>query len=81
MKKYEKPIIQFESFVLSEHIADCGWELQSGDTQSCHAIGDTSWGYPDDVKGFTVNVVTTCDVEPEGYCYTNSSANLGLFRS
>lgn len=81
MKKYVKPVVQFESFVLSEHIADCGWELQSGDTQSCHAIGDPDWGYPSDVKTFIVNSGNICDIEPEGYCYTNSSAAVGLFKS
>lgn len=81
MKVYEKPKVYFERFELSQHVADCGWELQSVNENVCYATGDTSWGYPDDMKAFTPEVVNSCEVEPEGYCYTNGSSSIGLFRS
>lgn len=81
MKTYVKPTIQFESFVLSQHIADCGWELQFGDVNACYATGDAAWGYPTDVKAFNTGIVSECEVTPEGYCYTNGSSSVGLFQS
>lgn len=80
MKIYEKPTVYFERFELSQHVADCGWELQSGNENSCYATGDPEWGYPTDVKAFVSNG-GICDVEPEGYCYTVSSSSVGLFKS
>lgn len=82
MKVYEKPRVYIEKFELSEHVADCGWELQSNDTKSCYATVDPTWGYPEELKGFTPGVVELCDVEPEIYCYTNGTGDsVGLFKS
>ncbi|MDO4312470.1 MAG: hypothetical protein Q4C52_05245 [Eubacteriales bacterium] len=82
MKVYEKPRVSFERFELSQHVADCGWELQSNDVNNCYATGDPEWCYPTDVKAFTPGVtVSGCDVEPEGYCYTVGSGGIGLFKS
>lgn len=80
MKVYEKPRISIERFVLSQHVADCGWELQLGDEKSCFATGDSEWGYPSDVRAFLADSVV-CEVEPEGYCYTVGSGGVGLFKS
>lgn len=80
MKVYEKPRVYIEKFELSEHVADCGWELQSNDTKSCFATGDPDWGYPTDVLAFIADN-GICKVEPQGYCYTNSSSEVGLFKS
>lgn len=81
MKVYEKPMVYFERFELSQHVADCGWELQSQNVETCHATGDPEWYYPTDVKAFTPGVVSECDVEPQGYCYTASTSAIGLFKS
>ena len=80
MKTYVKPTIQFESFVLSQHIADCGWELQSQRVESCYATGDPDWDYPTDVKAF-IKDKGVCESEPEGYCWTSGSSNVGLLAS
>ncbi|MGM9537036.1 MAG: hypothetical protein ACI3VN_01750 [Candidatus Onthomonas sp.] len=79
-KSYVKPELVYESFVLNQHIADCGWELQLASETSCYATGDAEWGNPADVKAFT-DGVNGCEIEPEGYCYTNGSSAVGLFRS
>lgn len=80
MKKYVKPEIYYENFELSQHIADCGWELKAANENTCYAKGDTSWGYSDDVKAF-INNSGICDIQPEGYCYTNGSSAVGLYKS
>ena len=52
MKVYEKPRITIEQFTLSQHVADCGWELQAGNEDSCIANPDPEWnlGVPDGTK-------------------------------
>lgn len=80
MKKYVKPELYYENFELSQHIADCGWELQSANENSCYAKGDTEWCYPSDVKAFIAET-GICDIQPEGYCYTNGSNAVGLYKS
>lgn len=80
MKKYVKPEIYYENFELSQHIADCGWELQEANENICHATGDTDWGYPSDVFAF-ITGAHSCDIQPEGYCYTNGSSAVGLYKS
>lgn len=41
MKKvYEKPQVYMERFELAEHIAACGLQLDSADTNSCKVISD-----------------------------------------
>lgn len=83
MKKYVKPELYYENFELSQHIADCGWELQSANENICSAKGDQNWGYPDDVKAFITGITGTgiCEIQPEGYCYTNGSNAVGLYKS
>lgn len=80
MKVYEKPRVYIERFELSQHVADCGWELQQDNENVCYAISDPEWGFPDGLKAF-MGSNTNCDTEPEGYCYTPSSGAVGLFRS
>lgn len=81
MKPYVKPELYYENFTLSQHIADCGWELQSANVDACYAKGDTEWGYPDDVFPFAQGNDACADGPVEGYCYTNSSSAVGLFKS
>lgn len=80
MKKYVKPEIYYENFELSQHIADCGWELKSANENTCYATGDTDWGYSSDVFAF-ITGVNNCAIQPEGYCYTNGSSAVGLYKS
>lgn len=80
MKVYEKPRITIEQFTLSQHVADCGWELQAGDENSCIANPDPDWnlGVPDGTKMF---LGSPCEFVPESYCYTDADGAFGLFRS
>lgn len=43
MKKYVKPELFYEHFELSQHIADCAWELtEATDKSNCRAEADSN---------------------------------------
>ena len=83
MKKYVKPELFFEQFVLSQHIADCKLEyngssgLQSA--ENCIAFTDSDYfgsSYPVFIEGNT-----KC-VDPfEEYCYADSVGGANTFTS
>lgn len=84
MKKYVKPELFYEHFELSQHIADCGWEMQYATKESCNATPDLDhWaGYEGDTV-FTLEPSCTI-TDWEQYCYENGSAAnsaAGLFIS
>ena len=71
MKTYEKPVVHFESFELSKHIASCGWVYKNNtDPTSCYAEGNTY-----DAAGNPVTVFygSNCSVT-DAYCYWNGSS-------
>lgn len=83
-KDYVKPEIHYESFVLSQHIAVCGWDMaNSMDKNNCTAVGDTTLG------GFDVNLFTNtnelCNLKEEDaheiYCYEVGTGSAGVFNS
>lgn len=78
MKKYVKPELFFEQFVLSQHIADCKLEyVDATNEMTCYAIPD----YDDpSIKVFLRK--DTCEYDPpEGYCYTGSAEGINTFAS
>jgi hypothetical protein len=78
MKKYVKPELILEYYELSNTIADCAFELQSSDKNSCVAQGDT-----EDALGGVVLFLDSsmgCKYDPkifEFYCYQNGSSDGG----
>lgn len=82
MKKYVKPELFYERYELSQHIADCAWELQLNSDTSCHAEPD-----PKDYPGFSNLfhakqdgcIMTTA--QWQDYCYTNGAEGSNLFKS
>ena len=81
MKKYVKPELFFEQFVLSQHIADCKLEYNDfQDENSCSANVD-----PDFLEGYLNPVFvegnTKCIETFEGYCYTDSTDGANTFTS
>ena len=71
MKKYVKPELFYERYELSQHIADCAWELQSGDGASCNAAADQV-KIPGEDLFLLVAENAICDISPEvdeRYCY------------
>lgn len=75
MKKYVKPELFYESYELSQHIAACGWDMNSGDPMSCTADGDPDLGNPE-IRVFVASNDHCKDATIwEGYCYENSTGN------
>ena len=83
MKKYVKPELFYEHFELSQHIADCGWELQSGNKDSCYAVTDlVQWGYEDTLFTSTNgNCNNKIDAGYQQYCYESGGDAIKVFAS
>ena len=82
MKVYEKPRITIEQFILSQHVADCGWELQAGNEDACYAKPDPDWNVGEILPEGTFPFMgTSCNFIPEAYCYTDADGMFSLFRS
>ena len=75
MKKYVKPELFYERFELSQHIADCMWELnQAQGACIAHPDEDQMSGIPTvftDALGCDMTESTLKD-----YCYENSLESL-----
>lgn len=81
MKPYVKPELFYESFELSQHIADCAWELQAANENVCYAVGDEDFNL-DPYMHIFQNSSDICVVgPPEGYCYYSASNAIGLYAS
>ncbi len=83
MKKYVKPMLIYEKYELSKHIAACAWDLVSQDSTGCHAVADPSFipGY-DGMYLFTQT--TTCNLVEgiyEDYCYHDGAQGVNVFQS
>ena len=78
MKKYVKPELFYERFELSQHIADCGWELKHADG-SCKANPDEKhWGSGALTDmGTLFTTALSCDNKTDAgyqnYCYENGT--------
>lgn len=79
MKEYVKPQIIFERYELSQNIADCTWELNSGDVYTC--VGDGSDKGIDAKLFMTSNGCDFADDRLEEYCYTVATAGKVVFQS
>lgn len=79
MKKvYEKPQVYMERFELAEHIAACGLQLGSTDTNSCKVISDRG-----NVGALGLFHATICEFEEfEQYCLTGGPGEMyAIFQS
>ena len=83
MKKYVKPELFFEQFELSQHIADCAWELTTPTKDTCSATAD-----PNMLPGFSnlfMNENNGCELIPGisygDYCYQDGSNGVNVFAS
>lgn len=86
MKPYVKPQLFVESYELSQHVAACGWDINSSE-DSCKATWDPQ------VQGTNGNSLgvylfndnaTGCTVKPadiEEYCYTTGTEGNNLWNS
>lgn len=81
MKKYVKPELFYERYELSQHIADCQWEMNLKNENECIAESDPeAWG------GQYTTLFTDYDrcenIDWENYCYqTGNSGDIKVFIS
>lgn len=89
-KTYEKPMVMYEKFELSQNIAVCAWDVKTSKTpHECGAIGDADLNMPD-IRIFTEGSLVceysdkeweALEGEGEKFCYTVSSDNWTIFNS
>lgn len=84
-KTYEKPLVMFENFELSQNIAVCAWDVKNQATaQICGAIGDEELGLQGTVIFYDK---APCEDDynefggEEIFCYTQSSDEWTIFNS
>ena len=77
MKKYVKPELLYESFVLSEQIATCDFDSMGSfsDPNTCPFAGEDPAGV------YFTDSNNSCAIKFDGYCYTNSTLGANLFNS
>ena len=86
MKKYVKPELFYERFELSQHIADCAWELTNSTKETCFAVPDNDY-IPIEGNLFASqnNGCTWIASEFGGpyteYCYQGSTEGANVFTS
>lgn len=84
MKKYVKPELFYEYYELSQHIADCAWEITLAEA-ACIANGDKDKG----LGGFTLFTTDlSCIFVPveyggtyQAYCYHDGENGVNTFAS
>lgn len=85
MKKYVKPELFYERYELSQHIADCGWELKDPEGNLTWGQGGACKAYPDSKKwgeGYTETLFTEgigCTIDSrvsQDYCYQTGSGGM-----
>ncbi|MBP3704935.1 MAG: hypothetical protein J6I98_05305 [Clostridia bacterium] len=80
MKKYVKPELFYERYELSQHIANCSWELNL-EQGTCGYIGDETSDWPDTV--IISSEISGClGMEAnEDFCYTAGNEGHNTFMS
>lgn len=86
MKKYVKPELIYEKYELTQHIADCAWELTNSTKETCSAQAD-----PDYLPGFSnatnlfMDDAHGCTLIPgenyHDYCYHGGAQGVNVFAS
>ena len=76
MKKYVKPELFYERYELSQHIADCAWELKFTNDRVCVAEGDSAvFGDDHPDKLFTSDAgCNLLESDWQDYCYQPGSS-------
>lgn len=78
-KTYEKPMIAFESFELSQSIAACYIKLGSTTALLCETVGNENDDGVIEPGGFTSAI--NCDYNLDNFCYANGSSEYGTYMS
>lgn len=70
MKKYVKPELFYERYELSQHIADCQWEMNMAEKETCVAEPDQDPYFLPLSFGTLFSDQPRCDhIDWEQYCY------------
>lgn len=81
MKAYVKPELFYERYELSQHIADCAWEMQLANKDNCVADPDPA-KLPGMPTLFTSKLnCTLTEDNYEGYCYMPGPDGINTFIS
>lgn len=82
-KAYVKPELFYERYELTQHIADCAWELTTSTKDTCSAQAD-----PDYVPvsgNLFMDTAKGCDYIPgvnyQDYCYHDGAQGANVFAS
>ena len=83
MKKYVKPELFYERFELSQHIADCGWELKQANNTCVAEPDEKHWGSGAlvDMGNLFTSKLSCTNQTDNGYsfyCYENGTDNLAI---
>lgn len=81
MKKYIKPVLNFENYELSHHIAACTYDLNAMDVMNCFSniIDNSDPMFSGAVIGnLFVEGNDACTTISETYCYTNNTSTVGV---
>lgn len=79
MRAYVKPELFYERYELSQHIADCQWEINNLDKNSCVATGDVDDGMSGMGTLFTSTAGCTLpDTDYQDYCYTTGADGVNI---
>lgn len=84
MKKYIKPELFYERYELSQHIANCQWELDHASRDTCIARGENGSGYENNVLFMTYLACewTADNGMYEQYCYhAGAEGQMNVFQS
>lgn len=74
MKKYVKPELFYERYELSQHIADCQWEMQMANENVCQAEPDQDPFFAPLEGGNLFTETAGCQIQNwEKYCYQPGS--------
>lgn len=83
MKKYVKPELFYEQFELTQHIADCAWELTNSTKDTCHAQADPDYlpGFPNLFMHDASGCVLIPGINYQDYCYHDGAQGVNVFAS
>lgn len=81
-KIYVKPSVYMERFEVSQHVADCAWELVNSTKETCSAQSDPDY-LPAGLTLF-MDGANGCMVTPDtygDYCYHDGTQGVNIFAS
>ena len=85
MKKYVKPELFYERYELSQHIADCAWEMNQGSKENCNASPDLEIFFWLTEENTLFTDTPRCNMIPgvhtEDYCYQSGADGMSTHNS